>query len=251
MKRSTVLSNLVGVPALRALVPLLLVSALLAACGGFSFGRVIGSGNLVTRDLAFEDFDRLEVGSAFEVDVVQDEAYSVSVTADDNVIDRVNVTKRGQTLQIGLQPGSYGSTSLSAEIHMPSLRGLLLSGASDGTVTGFSSEDDVEFRLSGASNLSGNVEAGDTRMIVSGASSVTLSGAAANLVLEASGASDVDLEEMPVNDAEVKLSGASEAIVNAGGTLDADLSGASTLQYAGSPTLGRVNTSGASELRSR
>ena len=52
----------------------------------------------------------------------------------------------------------------------------------------------------------------------------------------------------PVHNADVKLSGASQATVNLDGRLDADLSGASHLEYIGEPTMGVMTTSGASTV---
>ena len=51
-----------------------------------------------------------------------------------------------------------------------------------------------------------------------------------------------------VNNADVRLSGATSGTVNLNGRLDADLSGASKLSYLGEPTMGNINTSGASTL---
>jgi hypothetical protein len=51
-----------------------------------------------------------------------------------------------------------------------------------------------------------------------------------------------------VNNADVSLSGASNGTVNLSGKLDANLSGASKLEYIGEPTMGAINTSGASTI---
>jgi hypothetical protein len=59
------------------------------------------------------------------------------------------------------------------------------------------------------------------------------------------------LEDFPVFDAEIELSGASEAQVVLNGTLDADASGASRLYFGGNPTMGRIDLSGASSIKRR
>jgi hypothetical protein len=124
-----------------------------------------------------------------------------------------------------------------------------LSGATRTTVGGFNSGDRMDAVISGASQLAGELETGDVRIEVSGASRVTLSGAGRKMVLEASGASQAALANFAVAEASVKVSGASKATVNVSGRLDADVSGASTLRYAGNPTMGSVNSSGASTIR--
>ena len=47
----------------------------------------------------------------------------------------------------------------------------------------------------------------------------------------------------------IGLSGASDGTVNLTGTLDADVSGASKLRYYGNPTMGDIETSGASSIK--
>jgi len=47
------------------------------------------------------------------------------------------------------------------------------------------------------------------------------------------------------------FSGASSAVVNASGTLDAEASGASHLSYVGNPTLRSVNASGSSTVEEK
>jgi len=63
----------------------LLTSGLLVGCGGM----MIGSGDLATEEFNFSDFTRVEVGSAFEVEIVQSDSYRVSITADDNLFDYI------------------------------------------------------------------------------------------------------------------------------------------------------------------
>jgi len=75
-----------------------------------------------------------------------------------------------------------------------------------------------------------------------------LEGSANDVVVEADGASRVKLAGFTVNNADVSLGGASNGTVNLSGKLDADLSGASKLEYMGEPRMGTINTSGASTL---
>jgi len=213
---------------------------------------ITGSGDVVTREEPITDFDKVDVSHAFQVDISQGDTFSVVVRVDDNLIEYLEVVKQGDTLKIGLEPGqgySVRKATLEAEVTMPEMVGLELSGASHVTVTGFKSTKALDVNLSGASRLRGDIEAGDATFDTSGASRVTLNGSARNVTVEGSGASQIDLSDFAAADAEVKLSGASTATVNPSGTLDVDASGASDVYYLGSPTLGNVDTSGASSIQ--
>jgi hypothetical protein len=70
-----------------------------------------------------------------------------------------------------------------------------------------------------------------------------------SLATDGSGASHLELADLEVGNANVTLSGASDATIKLAGRLDADLSGASTLEYIGEPTLGIMGTTGASTVK--
>jgi len=164
------------------------------------------------------------------------------------------VIQRGQTLQVGLDPDpAFGAmnATLEAEITMPSLARIEASGASQVTISGFDSQSDLTIQPSGAGAIEGEISAGNSSIEASGASDVSLSGDCNDLALELSGASSAVLEDFPASDVWAVLSGASCATVNLTGTLDAEASGASHLTYLGSPTLGSVQTSGASTIEER
>jgi hypothetical protein len=213
-------------------------------------GVVIGSGNLETEQYAFTNFTKVEISSAFEFQIRQSSSYSINVTADDNVMDYVQISQDGQTLKIrvGGIP-SFRRVTLKASVTMPRLGGLTVSGASRGTVSNFNSAEAVSIAVSGASRVTGDVTAGDIGFDVSGASTIELEGSADDMVTIVSGASHFSLDDFTVTNANVNISGASTGTINLSGRLDANVSGASTLLYIGDPVMGTINVSGASTLR--
>jgi hypothetical protein len=237
----------------KAIIIIVIVAAVAVTCTVLILrgwpGVLIGSGNLETEEYAFTNFTEVEIGSAFEFEIKQSSSYSINVTADDNVLDYVRVYKDGQTLKIRLGGiPSLRLVTLRASVTMPQLSGLTVSGASRGTVSDFSSTEDLDITVSGASRVTGDITAGNVEFGISGASTIQLEGSANDMVADVSGASLFKLGDFTVNNAEVNISGASTGTVNLNGRLDANISGASTLLYIGEPTMGDINTSGASTL---
>ena len=241
----------------RVLLSMALGSSLLVGCSLvpdvgeiLSQVSVTGSGVVVTKGLDLSGFDQVEVSGAFVADVTRGDTYSVVVRVDENQEEHLRVQAAGRTLEVGLAPSLsiLGTATREVEITMPELARLELSGATQGTISGFESTADLSVEVSGASKLGGDIQAGDARFEVSGASTVDLSGSDGALVLDVSGASTADLSDFAVDDANVEASGAGSATVNATGRLDAEASGASLIQCLGTPTLGRVESSGASTV---
>ena len=230
---------------------------------------ITGSGKTVTLDWDYADFNRIEVGWAFDIEVTRADTYLVRITIDDNLQDYLRISKSGDTLKINLRQNyNYTNITRRAVINLQDLYRLDLSGASDAVVSGFSASHkvdfelsgaskmdlrnmkagDTEFELSGASKITGGMEMDDARFNLSGASSAKLAGSAQDVTISASGASDVSLPDFPLVNAEVELSGASDADINISGQLDVDLSGASDLTYTGSPRLGSIDITGGSSI---
>ena len=227
----------------------LLLGALLTACD-VQGRRILGSGNIVEHKVEASGFDRVDASGAFQVRIRQGDAYSVVIHIDDNLVDCLDVGVTGSTLNVGIRSACWisNATRMEADITMPALAGIELSGASHGTITGFDSSKELYVDLSGASSVEGDISSGNVTADVSGASHVTLRGSGGNLTADISGASHLNLEDFPVQDASVEVSGASSVTVYPSGRLSADASGASHVYYLGEPTLGDVNTSGGSSI---
>jgi hypothetical protein len=212
---------------------------------------ITGSGNVVTQEEPISGFDKVDISQSFEVDISQGENFSVIIRVDDNLVEHLQVVKQGNTLKIGLKPNrnyNVRNATMEAEVTMPELTGLDLSGASRATIAGFKSSNDLSVDLSGSSSLVGDIEAAKTNFDLSGGSDANLSGSGQETTIDVAGGSQIDLSNFPVADVTVNAAGGSTATVNASGKLSADASGASQIYYLGDPTLGEIDSSGASSV---
>lgn len=241
----------------RALSTLLVVAIILAIIVVSIIGVVIINfwimpGNLITEEKEYSNFTVVDVSSAFKVDIVQSNSYSVNITASENIFDKLDVTQEGNTLVIRAGPNIPFSSVYRAEIGMPELTELILSGASKGTAEGFSNSNSIVLKVSGASRLDmQEIHVGDIEIELSGASTLIAEGSGSNLVSIVEGASRLDLANFPVENTNMDVSGASQATINLNGRLDAIVSGASALYYIGEPIMGNIETSGNSTVNKK
>jgi hypothetical protein len=231
------------------IITVIVVAAILIAAFAF-FIFYFPSANQKTQSFANTDFNALEIRSAFNVNITQSNTYSITITANQRTLDQIEVKQDGNILTIDVKPGAIlGSFNAKAQISMPKLDNITLSGATHGTAQGFNSQDPFIAKLSGASSIQiTNFQAADIIFDVSGASTLITEGLANDLSATVTGASSLKLFDLTINNANVTLSGASHAEVYLNGKLNVDASGASSLQYTGQPNLGTVNTSGASSV---
>lgn len=247
---------------------LLAVPAGLTGCGE----TVTDSGEITTWEMANTGFTRIDISHGFEVQILRDTAFKVTIHIDRAVFEYLVVDQRGDTLRIGLESGhTYINTTQRAVITLPELEKLELSGGSNAEVGSFSTGksitlelsggsiarldnvtvSDAGLELSGGSRITGGLTLQDGRFDLSGASVVELEGSAADIRVTGSDASDIRLDDFTVKTANVKLGGASTASLHVIERLDIDLSGASDIDYTGSPLLGSVNLSGGSTVNQK
>ena len=235
-----------------AIIVVVMVAALVIAAVAFFF-LFLPVGVEKTQSFVNTDFNALDISSAFNVNITQSNSFSITITANQRIMDQIEVKQNGNILTIDVKPEAIlGSFNAKAQITMPKLDNITFSGATRGTANGFISEDPFNAKVSGASSLQlTDLQSADITVDLSGASSLTAKGSANNLSAIVSGASNLDLLDLAINNAAVNVSGASHATINLNGRLDANVSGASSLQYSGQPTLGNITKSGASTVNKK
>lgn len=234
---------------IKALTILLGVLSIITACDDIleSGENIEGSGNVIKIDRSINEVKNFLFSNALEVYIVKGNQPALSLYMDDNFEEYLILSEESDYLEIGLDPeNSYSDYTFRAEIIVPELEEVQGSGAILADISGFESFGKVTVELSGASHLKGDLVAAILDLELSGASSVNLEGECSSLLVNASGASLLQLRNFESDEVDINLTGASIATIYSNGSIAADLSGASILNYAGSANIVSVRTSGAS-----
>ena len=203
-----------------------------------------------------KDFDKLDMSSAFQIEVKQGSTFSVSVDAERSEdLDDLSVIIRNGTLIAKYRDGKGGwkcnnnRKKVYLTIVMPTLKLVDFSGATKSKISGFNDLEELILKFSGAANSEINVKADKVKLDCSGASSIKMNGNASKMNFDVSGASNVNCYNFPARDVDADISGASSVKVNASKTLSVEASGASSLRYRGQPSV-KSDVSGASSVKS-
>lgn len=200
------------------------------------------------KDFAVMDFDRIEMGSGFKIEVEQSSSFKVEARGDRRNLDDLEVLVNGNTLLARFRNNANRHHVTRIKVKMPTLAGVNFSGATNSEIEGFESDQQLDLYLSGGSIC--QLEAGyrKVNIVLSGASKLDMEGLGDEMKLDLSGASLLMAFEYPVRIADVKVSGASHGRVTVTDDLDAVASGASRLLYRGSPSVSS-DVSGASSVQ--
>jgi hypothetical protein len=138
--------------ALFLIIPIILIVSAFLGCDINDEDTIKGSGDVITIEKDFTDFTKVNLATAFDGTVTWDDSFSVVIRIDENLEEYFNIEVDGNTLKIYLDSGyRYKDVTAEADITLPQLNGLSLSGASRADISGFESDHDFDFNVSGAS----------------------------------------------------------------------------------------------------
>jgi hypothetical protein len=191
----------------------------------------------IERQYTVVDFDRLEMGDAFHIQVEQGNFFDISISGDRRNIEDLIVKKEGSTLVIRYRQNRERRHDTFIRITMPELSAVNFSAASDSRVSGFADVEAFDLYLSGASVCQLDVDAFYLNAVLSGASYLSLRGAGVELDGDLSGASALKAFSYPVSHAHLVLSGASDGKLTVSDKLEVEATGASHVVYRGQPAV--------------
>jgi len=198
-------------------------------------------------------FHALQISNAFEVVLTQGNEEGLAVSANEkDDITKIKTTVENGVLRIWFDDNNKWwpkNRKLKAYISVKTLDQIKAGGASDINIEGGLKVPSLKLDMSGASDLEGVLTvAGELSVRLSGASDITISGAAEKMTIDVSGASDVKAYDFTANTCSVDASGASSVRITADKEMSVKLSGASSVSYKGNATIRDIKTSGASSI---
>ena len=215
----------------------------------YAFNGIKGNGNVIKQERQISSFNSLEVGGAFRVFLTQGDKESLTVEADENLLEYISTEIRGNSLKISTTKDINNSNALNIYLTITKLEEMDISGACKLTCETKINLEDLDLECSGASDIELKLTANHLDLEFSGASQIEMFGNANEVSLDLSGASDLDALELEAEKYSADISGASHAKIYVKSELSVDVSGAASLKYKGEPKLIQTDVSGAGSLK--
>ncbi|AFN75709.1 Hypothetical protein MROS_2479 [Melioribacter roseus P3M-2] len=200
---------------------LFLIAIIVAGCGVWG---VRGSGNLRTETREIRNFNKIEVGGAYDIKIKCGEKESIEITAEENLLPLIETKVKHNRLIIDTRRSISPRKEIKIVVTVPELNYIECSGANNMRVYNIETED-LDVELSGAGNIvmDGNVK---------------------TLHAEISGAGNIDAKSLKAENVYISVSGAASASVYASKYLNASVSGVGSIDYYGDPEKTKTNVSG-------
>jgi hypothetical protein len=181
-----------------------------------------GSGLVVEETRSVSSFDRVSFEGIGRLVIIQGSEQNLTIEAEDNILPRIDTRVRGRTLQISFDTDRWENIIRPTEpirfyLTVTDLESIFLSGLGD---------IDVQ-----------DIEVQNLDVTLSGAGSITLSGAAERQDVNVSGAGAYDAGDLMSAVTDINLSGAGSATVWVTESLDVNITGLGSVSYYGDPEL--------------
>lgn len=195
----------------------------------------------ITKQFSIKSFDRIDVANAIDVEVRKG---SFDIVADLSPGETEYLLVKSENGVLVARFNRPAGTWLPGKnrraprllVTMPALRGITLSGASDGDVNDSFDSNELDITLSGAADLKmQDITANRIRIKASGASDTKLRGRVKQLDVEITGASDLSAYDLTAEEAIIRASGASDASVTVTRRLEKNSRGGADVSYRGNP----------------
>jgi hypothetical protein len=216
--------------------------------------KIINDANVEARTIG--SFSGISVSSGIDLFLsAGNEAVAISASKPEHK-ERMKTEVKDGILKIWYEDKGFsisvnGDRRLKAYVSYKTLKSLQASGGSDVVVDGSIKSGDFTLVLSGGSDFKGAIDASSLTVKQSGGSDVNISGKVTNLVVDASGGSDFDGYDLITEVCDIEASGGSDIQITANKEITAKASGASDINYKGTPAVKEVKASGASSVKAK
>jgi hypothetical protein len=226
-----------------------------------------GKGDLVTQTVDVANFTGFRSMGSADVILTQGEAQSVTVTAQQNIIDKLKLEVNNGIWSIDWEGCIRRIKPITIEITLPTLTFAAIEGSGNITATNrFTELDRVELGIEGSGNIDLDLDANSVETWISGSGDIAMDLTAASLDTRTSGSGDYTLSgsadqfnhrisgsgscaafELSTNRTEVSVTGSGDCRVTVSDYLNVDISGSGDVHYKGQPTID-VSISGSGNL---
>lgn len=175
-----------------------------------------GSGNIKTESRTVADFKDVEVSGNAKLNVQQGDMETLTITADDNLLQYLTSDVQNGKLTLGTKFVSMLPTA--PIVYSLSVKHLNTLGVSGSVI--------VDAK---------NIHTDSLTVAVSGSGDISLSGEADAQKIAISGSADYKADGFKTKDTSVSVAGSGKAVIAASNRLDVEISGSGDVKYLGSP----------------
>jgi hypothetical protein len=210
---------------------------------------VDGNGDREDESRSVAAFSRIRSDCELDVQVVQGDQQSLTVSLDSNLLDLVETRVSGDTLFVKLND-QVDQTVVGPHIliTVPQLSAAKLAGSGNMTLAFDAPEQPLDLYLSGSGDLRFNGTTAALGAYLSGSGDVRLEGETSDADLKLSGSGSIRGQRLAASSATIELSGSGDVSANVQDSVSVALSGSGEIDLFGPATVDSYERTGSGDL---
>ena len=229
-------------PAVSIVTATLISGCIIIDLNGCGMKTVTGSGNIVTEERQLSEIDRISLKGTGKVTLSKGDRQYLKIRTDDNVMLLIETEVRNGKLEISHSKWNLRPTTLEYFITVKALKGVSISGSGDINGKDRFVSNDFYTNVSGAGNISLELEVAQLDSDISGFGSIRLRGKANSYDASITGSGKVSAFDMESKSASITITGSGDCGVNVSENLQARITGSGDVRYKGQPRITRKIT---------
>lgn len=199
--------------------------------------RVKGSGKVTTTNITTAAYDEVSVVGSLTAVLVSGKEGALSITADDNLHEFVDVASNDGKLVIKIKNGvSYSSKNdIVVTVPFSEISTISLTGSGDVLAKNTIKGNALTVKVTGSGDMVLMTEATGIDAKVTGSGDMKLSGKVENLEVKVSGSGNFEGYELNAANTQAYVSGSGDAQVSASTSIKARVNGSGDIRYKGNP----------------
>jgi len=218
------------------LLLLVVASISLPACR-YTFGkRVSGNGNMKTEERSVADYRGVSSHGPFDVVLVQDSAYKVSVEAEENLLPYIETYVDNGVLKVRTKDGYNLNSSKGMKVHISAPSFSVISTVGSGNIVSenmITNSSAIKLDATGSGDIRVKLNAPEINADLTGSGNINLEGETKNFNGEIMGSGDIRAYDLKSENVGVEILGSGNAEVFASMKLKVEINGSGDVKYKG------------------
>ncbi|NHM07197.1 DUF2807 domain-containing protein [Flavobacterium sp. CYK-4] len=214
--------------------------------------KIKGNGQMTTKNITVAPYDEIRVSGFFDVELVAGDEGKITVNAEDNLIQYLEIKVEGNTLKLGVEKGVYLSPSRGHDVKITvpfeSLSEVSLAGSGAVATKNVIKADSFKSTLSGSGDMRLDLNAKEITSEVTGSGDMTLKGKADTFKSSVVGSGDMNAAGLESNNAYAKVTGSGDCKVYSSDFLEARVVGSGDIHYYGDPKRKDTKVTGSGDI---
>ena len=226
---------------------LIILSMTITACAQ----KISGNGNVVQQDRPVESFSEIEIGGVLNVYLEQGDTESLTVEADENLMDIIETENRGNTLVVRLKKGVELKKAKQKDVYITlrNLDKLTIGGVVHVESTTPIEADQLDLEIGGVSQTDLELRCEQLTASADMVGGLTLRGEVHEATIKHGGVGSLKAFDLKVDNLTIANSGVGSAEVQAQDEISITSSGVGSVRYKGDPEVKELNTSGIGKVK--